>query len=239
MFKMDNEGNGQEIQLRNLAANKPLSLCNWKNSMVSYDEHLSLLTYVDELLAQFFWDYCTPCARFFLVTTKRIVFLGWVIMPLRDITVVLMQGGWYLVVWQFHTSVLSFDLRGLLVFRTLFLARHCDGWLTLPVLCAALPLLFPVAHCEVDTFSLRLIGHQPYPSLICHVTCVHTLVREATNQRTNRACGRLSHIDVTATLYPPFLRARRTVSRSVFASGVRLHYCFHKGVGHCHRPQTR
>lgn len=32
---MDNEGNGREIQLRNLAANEPLSLCNWKNSMVS------------------------------------------------------------------------------------------------------------------------------------------------------------------------------------------------------------
>lgn len=34
LFKMDNEGHGQEIQLRNLAANTPLSLCNWKNSMV-------------------------------------------------------------------------------------------------------------------------------------------------------------------------------------------------------------
>eukprot|EP00903_Cladosiphon_okamuranus_P010646 g10067.t1 len=33
LFKMDNEGHGQEIQLRNLAANTPLSLCNWKNSM--------------------------------------------------------------------------------------------------------------------------------------------------------------------------------------------------------------
>ena len=32
---MDNEGHGQEIQLRNLAANTPLSLCNWKNSMVN------------------------------------------------------------------------------------------------------------------------------------------------------------------------------------------------------------
>ena len=32
---MDNEGLGQEIQLRNLAANTPLSLCNWKNGMVS------------------------------------------------------------------------------------------------------------------------------------------------------------------------------------------------------------
>lgn len=31
---MDNAGHGQEIQLRNLAANAPLSLCNWKNSMV-------------------------------------------------------------------------------------------------------------------------------------------------------------------------------------------------------------
>ncbi|CAM9157672.1 unnamed protein product [Ectocarpus sp. 6 AP-2014] len=33
LFKMDNEGHGQEIQLRNLAANTPLSLSNWKNSM--------------------------------------------------------------------------------------------------------------------------------------------------------------------------------------------------------------
>ncbi|CAM9485824.1 unnamed protein product [Hapterophycus canaliculatus] len=33
LFKMDNEGQGQEIQLRNLAANTPLSLSNWKNSM--------------------------------------------------------------------------------------------------------------------------------------------------------------------------------------------------------------
>lgn len=32
---MNNEGLGQEIQLRNLAANTPLSLCNWKNGMVS------------------------------------------------------------------------------------------------------------------------------------------------------------------------------------------------------------
>ncbi|CAM9142255.1 unnamed protein product, partial [Discosporangium mesarthrocarpum] len=33
LFKMDNTGLGQEIQLRNLAANESLSLCNWKNSM--------------------------------------------------------------------------------------------------------------------------------------------------------------------------------------------------------------
>lgn len=39
LFKMDNDGHGQEIQLRNLAANTPLSLCNWKNSMVS--EHVT------------------------------------------------------------------------------------------------------------------------------------------------------------------------------------------------------
>lgn len=39
---MDNEGHGQEIQLRNLAANTPLTLCNWKNSMVS--EHVALRT---------------------------------------------------------------------------------------------------------------------------------------------------------------------------------------------------
>ncbi|CAM9465207.1 unnamed protein product [Scytosiphon promiscuus] len=33
LFKMDNDGHGQEIQLRNLSANRPLSLSNWKNSM--------------------------------------------------------------------------------------------------------------------------------------------------------------------------------------------------------------
>lgn len=56
LFKMDNDGHGQEIQLRNLAANTPLSLCNWKNSMVS--EH------VTDLYVYLMSEHMYPCEAY-------------------------------------------------------------------------------------------------------------------------------------------------------------------------------
>lgn len=122
---MDNEGNGQEIQLRNLAANKPLSLCNWKNSMVSHDERFSFLTSVAVLLVQFFQDYTSGKS---FSGNQQTHCVPWVstMSSLRDISVVFYSctGGGALWYGSYtHFSILSVDLRGLRVFQAPSLAR--------------------------------------------------------------------------------------------------------------------